>query len=154
MSLDEIVAAQKRGEAKGITSVCSAHPFVIKQTLKVCKTFGVSPLIEATCNQVNQFGGYTGMKPADFVAFVRGIAGQIDAEQRFQAYKDELKAHNLRFDEKLVVDGVNRDRIVRSLTLEGDLSPEQRARLVEIASRCPTARILAQPVMLECRLAD
>ncbi len=39
------------------------------------------------------------------IAFVRGIAGQIDAEQRFQAYKDELKAHNLRFDEKLVVDG-------------------------------------------------
>ncbi|MFN8425385.1 MAG: substrate-binding domain-containing protein [Anaerolineales bacterium] len=39
------------------------------------------------------------------IAFVRGIAGQIDAEQRFQAYKDELKAHNLRLDEKLVVDG-------------------------------------------------
>src|SRR5215212_6473720 len=39
------------------------------------------------------------------IAFVRGIQGQIDAEQRFQAYKDELKAHNLRFDEELVVDG-------------------------------------------------
>ncbi|MBV6449395.1 MAG: D-tagatose-1,6-bisphosphate aldolase subunit GatZ [Anaerolineales bacterium] len=78
MSLGEIVAAQKRGEARGITSVCSAHPFVIKQTLKVCKTFGVSPLIEATCNQVNQFGGYTGMKPADFVAFVRGIAEEVN----------------------------------------------------------------------------
>lgn len=39
------------------------------------------------------------------IAFVRGIAGQIDAEQRFQGYKDELKAHNLRFDEKLVADG-------------------------------------------------
>ncbi len=70
MYLDEIVAAQNRGEAKGITSVCSAHPFVIKQALKVFK----KPLIEATCNQVNQFGGYTGMTPKDFVAFVRGIA--------------------------------------------------------------------------------
>lgn len=39
------------------------------------------------------------------IAFIRGIRGQIDAEQRFQAYKDELKAHGLRFDEKLVVDG-------------------------------------------------
>jgi len=39
------------------------------------------------------------------IAFLRGIHGQIDAEQRFQAYKDELKAHNLRFDEDLVVDG-------------------------------------------------
>jgi len=74
MYLDEIVAAQKRGEAKGITSVCSAHPAVIKQTLKVFKTFRVFPLIEATCNQVNQFGGYTGMTPAIFVEYVRGIA--------------------------------------------------------------------------------
>jgi D-tagatose-1,6-bisphosphate aldolase subunit GatZ/KbaZ len=58
MYLDEIVAAQKRGEAKGITSVCSAHPQVIKQTLKVfggpspngeqgTETFRVSPLIDA-----------------------------------------------------------------------------------------------------------
>ena len=39
------------------------------------------------------------------IAFLRGIPGQFDAEQRFQAYKDELKAHDLRFDEKLVVDG-------------------------------------------------
>src|SRR5215207_3321288 len=39
------------------------------------------------------------------IAFVCGIQGQIDAEQRFQAYKDELNAHNLRFDEDLVVDG-------------------------------------------------
>lgn len=39
------------------------------------------------------------------IAFVRGIQGQIDAEQRFQAYQDELKAHNLRFDEDLVVEG-------------------------------------------------
>jgi D-tagatose-1,6-bisphosphate aldolase subunit GatZ/KbaZ len=31
-------------------------------------------LIESTCNQVNQFGGYTGMKPADFVAYVGGMA--------------------------------------------------------------------------------
>lgn len=39
------------------------------------------------------------------IAFIRGIQGQVDAEQRFQAYQDELKAHHLRFDESLVVDG-------------------------------------------------
>ncbi len=72
MYLDEILAAQKLGEPRGITSVCSAHPYVLKQTLRTFER----PLIEATCNQVNQFGGYTGMKPADFVRFVRGIAEQ------------------------------------------------------------------------------
>lgn len=39
------------------------------------------------------------------IAFIRGIRGQLDAEQRYQAYQDELKAHDLRFDERLVVDG-------------------------------------------------
>jgi signal transduction histidine kinase/DNA-binding LacI/PurR family transcriptional regulator len=39
------------------------------------------------------------------IAFIRGINGQIDAEQRFQAYQDELQANNLRFDEDLAVDG-------------------------------------------------
>jgi D-tagatose-1,6-bisphosphate aldolase subunit GatZ/KbaZ len=37
---------------------------------------GAPLLIEATCNQVNQFGGYTGMTPVDFVRFVDGIAAQ------------------------------------------------------------------------------
>ncbi|MGB8983292.1 MAG: substrate-binding domain-containing protein [Anaerolineales bacterium] len=39
------------------------------------------------------------------IAFIRGIQGQVDAEQRFQAYREELKAHSLRFDKDLVVDG-------------------------------------------------
>jgi D-tagatose-1,6-bisphosphate aldolase subunit GatZ/KbaZ len=70
--LDEIVLAQKRGEARGIASICSAHPWVLKTSLR-----GTAPvLVEATCNQVNQFGGYTGMTPADFVRFVRGIAAE------------------------------------------------------------------------------
>jgi D-tagatose-1,6-bisphosphate aldolase subunit GatZ/KbaZ len=84
MYLDEIVAAQKRGEAKGITSVCSAHPFVLKSLLRShdfsrpkTTNAGVAPvLIEATCNQVNQYGGYTGMTPKDFVAYVRGLADE------------------------------------------------------------------------------
>jgi signal transduction histidine kinase/DNA-binding LacI/PurR family transcriptional regulator len=39
------------------------------------------------------------------IAFIRGIEGQIDAEQRFQAYQDELQAHGIRYDERLVVRG-------------------------------------------------
>ena len=35
-------------------------------------------MIEATCNQVNQEGGYTGMTPADFISWLRGLAGEAD----------------------------------------------------------------------------
>jgi len=70
--LDDIVLAQKRGEARGIASICSAHPWVLKTSLR-----GTAPvLVEATCNQVNQLGGYTGMNPADFVRYVRGLAAE------------------------------------------------------------------------------
>ena len=41
-----------------------------------------------------------------------------------------------------------------ALGLEGDLTAEQRARLLEIAGKCPTARLLAQPLVLACRLTD
>ncbi|HEX9332819.1 MAG TPA: D-tagatose-bisphosphate aldolase, class II, non-catalytic subunit [Anaerolineales bacterium] len=71
--LDEIIRSQKNGESKGIPSICSAHPWVLKGSLKTSDSKRVC-LIEATCNQVNQYGGYTGMTPADFVRYVQGIA--------------------------------------------------------------------------------
>jgi D-tagatose-1,6-bisphosphate aldolase subunit GatZ/KbaZ len=75
MFLDEIVSAQKRGEARGIPSICSAHPWVLQAAMR--QDVDVL-LIEATCNQVNQFGGYTGMTPAAFLRYVRGIAEEND----------------------------------------------------------------------------
>lgn len=67
----EIVAAQKRGQARGIPSVCSANPWVLAAA---CQQARQSPLlVEATCNQVNQFGGYTGMTPQDFADFIHNI---------------------------------------------------------------------------------
>ena len=74
--LDEIVRAQKRGEARGIASICSAHPYVLQSAMRQAAQTGAPVLVEATCNQVNQFGGYTGMTPAAFVQFARRIAAE------------------------------------------------------------------------------
>ena len=63
--LVDLVAAHRRGEACGITSVCSAHPVVIEAALRLARDTDQQVLIEATCNQVNQEGGYTGMSPGD-----------------------------------------------------------------------------------------
>jgi D-tagatose-1,6-bisphosphate aldolase subunit GatZ/KbaZ len=66
------------GHASGVTSICSAHPIVIEASLRHARRTGQAfVLFEATCNQVNQDGGYTGMRPADFVAFVHGIADRV-----------------------------------------------------------------------------
>jgi D-tagatose-1,6-bisphosphate aldolase subunit GatZ/KbaZ len=72
----DLVRSHKAGQPVGIHSVCSAHPLVIEAALEVGAAHGVPVLIEATSNQVNQDGGYTGMTPAAFRDFVHGIAAQ------------------------------------------------------------------------------
>jgi D-tagatose-1,6-bisphosphate aldolase subunit GatZ/KbaZ len=79
----ERVQRHKLGQAVGLTSVCSAHPVVIEAALRESAARGEFALIEATSNQVNPFGGYTGMRPADFRDHVFGIAARagIDRSQ-------------------------------------------------------------------------
>lgn len=73
-----LVAEHKAGKRVGITSVCSAHPLVIEATLRHALAHDAPiALIEATSNQVNQDGGYTGMTPVDYRAFVQGIADRV-----------------------------------------------------------------------------
>lgn len=40
-------------------------------------------------------------------------------------------------------------RIVKTITIEGDLSDEQRQRLLEIADRCPVHRVLTGELEIE-----
>lgn len=72
--LRELVTAQKRGESKGIASICSANPLVIEATLRRELAQDRPVLIESTCNQVNQYGGYTGMTPDQFMAYLQRTA--------------------------------------------------------------------------------
>ena len=69
-----LAPARRSGQIRAIASVCSAHPDVIGAALAFGRMVGGPMLIEATCNQVNQDGGYTGMTPADFRSFVLAIA--------------------------------------------------------------------------------
>jgi D-tagatose-bisphosphate aldolase class II non-catalytic subunit len=75
--LPALVSTRLTDEQSGVTSVCTAHPLVIEAALSLGLQTGRRVLIEATCNQVNQEGGYTGMNPADFRQFVEGIASRI-----------------------------------------------------------------------------
>lgn len=72
--LHELAALKRGGTPKGVTSVCSAHPIVLRAALRHGKATASTVLIEATCNQVNHLGGYTGMLPADFAALIRQLA--------------------------------------------------------------------------------
>lgn len=61
----------------GVYSVCTANSEVIEAALEFARDNNSITVIEATANQVNQFGGYTGMTPEDYVEFVHDIADNV-----------------------------------------------------------------------------
>ncbi|GAA1651720.1 tagatose-bisphosphate aldolase [Mycolicibacterium murale] len=70
----QTIHRHKAGEPVGVYSVCSAHPTVVEAAIDQAAADGSYLLIEATSNQVDQFGGYTGLRPADFRDRVLDIA--------------------------------------------------------------------------------
>jgi D-tagatose-1,6-bisphosphate aldolase subunit GatZ/KbaZ len=78
---DSLIQSHKRGAPWGVCSVCSANPYVIRAAMEEAFAHDEPALIEATANQVNQDGGYTGMKPADFRDFVYSIADSCSFPQ-------------------------------------------------------------------------
>lgn len=65
-----------RGEAVGVASYCTAHGETIRAVCEAAAS-GTGPvLLEATCNQVNQEGGYTGLQPDGYRRMVEAIAVQ------------------------------------------------------------------------------
>ena len=72
--IKEILDKRKQGINSGIASYCTANSIVIESILEYYLDSNEYVLIECTANQVNQFGGYTGMTPADFRDYVFEIA--------------------------------------------------------------------------------
>jgi D-tagatose-1,6-bisphosphate aldolase subunit GatZ/KbaZ len=71
-----IVRRQKEGTPAGCASICSAQPLVLEAALREAREAGTIALVESTSNQVNQFGGYTGMRPADFAGMAAAAAAR------------------------------------------------------------------------------
>lgn len=72
--LADLVARHKAGDAVGVPSVCSSNRYVLAAVAGYAKETGTPLLVEATANQCNQFGGYTGLVPDACAAFVKECA--------------------------------------------------------------------------------
>jgi len=81
--VQQIVQAHRRGAAVGLYSVCCSHPLVLRAAMRVALSHDTPLLVEATSNQVDQFGGYTGMTPAGF----RDYLLQLAREQAFPVHR-------------------------------------------------------------------
>lgn len=94
--------------------------------------------------------------PAPFDFLMSGLGACTSMTLRMYAERKGLaltKVSVTLSHEKVEVDGVTRDCIHRDITLEGDLTDEQRQRLLEIANKCPVHRALSQSMLLDCALA-
>ena len=73
-----LLKENREGKRRGIYSVCSANQLVLEGAIAQAAHDRSALLIEATCNQVNQEGGYTGLTPAKFRDYVHSIAQGMD----------------------------------------------------------------------------
>ena len=74
--MKEMVRLQKQGESVGIYSACTGNALVLEACMRHAVKTDTVLLIEATANQVDQYGGYTGMKPADFMDMIKKLSGK------------------------------------------------------------------------------
>jgi D-tagatose-bisphosphate aldolase class II non-catalytic subunit len=78
-----LIERNRGGSPEVLPSVCSTQPEVLTAALLLARELSSLLLVEATSNQVNQFGGYTGMTPAEFGQQLTALAGRLglDPEQ-------------------------------------------------------------------------
>ncbi|WP_440999915.1 D-tagatose-bisphosphate aldolase, class II, non-catalytic subunit [Fodinibius sp. SL11] len=65
-------------KANGIYSVCSSNEYVLKASIVKAKKDGSFLLVEPTANQVNQYGGYTGRTPQEFVDYITKLVREVN----------------------------------------------------------------------------
>lgn len=94
--------------------------------------------------------------PAPFEFIMAGLGACTSMTLRMYAERKGLALTHISValsHAKVEVDGVSRDRIERTISLEGELTAEQRQRLLEIANKCPTHRALTQSLVIDSALA-
>ena len=78
---ENLIKSKENDNPKGIVSICSSNPYVLKAFFKRESKTNEMLLIESTSNQVNQYGGYTGMKPIDFRNYVFSLAHEYGVDK-------------------------------------------------------------------------
>ena len=81
IDISALIENNRDGKAVGLPCFCTANEHVIRAVLKYTQRHQTPLVIEATCNQVNQDGGYTGMKPEDFAAWIKLLANEYKVSQ-------------------------------------------------------------------------
>ena len=72
--IKDMIEKNRGGQRRGLYSVCSANELVLRAAMRHALAHKYPLVIESTANQVNQYGGYTGIKPNEFIKWVKSLA--------------------------------------------------------------------------------
>ncbi len=165
--VQSLIASHRQGHSVGLYSVCCSNELVLRAAMDVARRHDTLLLIEATSNQVDQFGGYTGMTPAQYRDYVQRLAREEgfplqrlvlggdhlgpNAWQKRPA--EEAMAHARVLIEAYVAAGFHKIHLDCSMSCADDPTPlpdatvaARSAELARIAERTAGAHGLPPPV--------
>jgi len=82
IDIASLIQRNRSGETVGLPCFCTANEQVLHAVFQYAQAHQVPAVIEATCNQVNQDGGYTGMRAADFRDWMGSLAKQYNVSTK------------------------------------------------------------------------
>lgn len=162
--IHELIRTNRAGGQAVLPSVCSTQPEVLTAALLLARDLRRPLLIESTSNQVNQFGGYTGMQPEAFKVSLRRLADKLSVDPELlllggdhlgpQAWSHESAAvamgHAKELVRAYVRAGYTKIHLDCSLPCAGDPQPGLEPgicalRAAELAAQCE--QVATEPVV-------
>ncbi len=82
IDIQSLIESNRIGNHAGLPCFCTANEHVLRAVLEFSSLYEFPVIIEATCNQVNQEGGYTGMLAADFADWIGSLANEYGVPEK------------------------------------------------------------------------
>lgn len=80
ISLRETISANRAGAIAALPGVCTAHEDALRASFLLAEQLDRTLIVEATSNQVDQHGGYSGLRPDEFVAHAARAAESVGCD--------------------------------------------------------------------------
>jgi putative redox protein len=98
-------------------------------------------------------GGAAGITPQEALAAALASCAAMTMRMYAQRKGWPLRSVSITTSVERGATAADPNRVVQTITLDGDLDAEQRERLRDIAGKCPVHKIVAGPTTMEERLA-